>query len=165
MLSAAVVNEYMPQKDGITYVQFEDWHLDEMTNYGFDDLSDAEKLEEKQNIIAQAKEDVAFTIMYHGKPVCVFGCLMFWKGVAEMWSLISDDLRQFPRFLTKCGKTWADICEIVFDLHRLEITVRASDSRATKWAFALGFKHESFMEKYSARREDFNLFVRISHER
>jgi hypothetical protein len=89
---------------------------------------------------------------------------MYWDGVGEMWSLISDDFRQFPIFLTKAGQAWGDICEIAFKLHRLEMTVKASDNRANQWALALGFKHESFMEKYSARREDFNLFVRINHE-
>jgi hypothetical protein len=165
MLSVDMLNQHMPQKEYVTYVDFEARHLDEMTNYGLDDLSDAELLEEKQYIIAQTIDDVAFTILYKGKPICVFGCLQYWNGVAEMWSLISDDFRQFPIFLTKAGQTWADICEIAFNLHRLEITVKDEDCRAIKWAYALGFKHESFMEKYSARREDFNLFVRINHGR
>jgi hypothetical protein len=164
MLSVDMVNQYMPQKPYVTYVNFEARHLDKMTNYGLDDLSDAELLEEKQYIIAQTVDDVAFTCLYKGNPICVFGFMMYWDGVGEMWSLISDDFRQFPIFLTKAGQAWGDICEIAFKLHRLEMTVKASDNRANQWALALGFKHESFMEKYSARREDFNLFVRINHE-
>jgi hypothetical protein len=165
MLSVDMLNKHMPQKEHVTYVDFKARHLDEMTNYGLDDFSDAELLEEKQCIIAQTIDDVAFTILYKGKPICVFGCLQYWNGVAEMWSLISEDFRQFPIFLTKAGQTWADLCEIAFKLHRLEMTVKASDKRATQWASALHFKHESFMEKYSARKENFNLFVRINHER
>lgn len=165
MLTVDMLNQYMPRKSDMQYVAFEDWHLDKMTNYGFDDLSDAEFREEASYIVAQTKEDVAFTLMLKDKPICVFGCLTYWSGVAEMWSLISEDFRQFPILLTKCGQTWADLCEIALKLHRLEMTVKASDERATKWAYALGFKHESFMEKYSAKREDFNLFVRINHGR
>jgi hypothetical protein len=165
ILTVELINQYMPQTPNVHYEVFQEKHLDDMRQYGFDGLSDAELAEEKSYIVAQTIEDAAFTIMYKDKPVCVFGCLLYWNGVAEMWSLISDDIRRFPLFLTKCGRTWADICEVAFKLHRLEITVRASDERATKWAFALGFKHESFMEKYSARREDFNLFVRINHGR
>jgi hypothetical protein len=165
MLTVDLINQHMPYKANMRYVAFEDKHLDEMTNYGFDDLSDAEKREEKQYIIAQTKEDVAFTCLYNDKPICVFGCLIYWDGVAEIWSLISEDFREFPLHLTKCGRVWIDICEIAFKLHRIEITVKASDERATKWANALYFTHESFMEKYSARKEDFNLFVRISHGR
>lgn len=165
MLTVSFVNEYMPQKEYVTYVQFEAWHLDKITDCGFNGLTDAHLLEEKQEVIQQTIDDAAFTMMYKGKPVCIFGCLLFWDGVAEMWSLISNDIRQYPVYLTKAGQAWADICEIVFNLHRLEITVKASDTRATKWAFALGFVHESIMVKYNAEREDFNLFVRINHER
>jgi hypothetical protein len=165
MLSVNNVNKYMPKKEYVTYVQFEAWHLDEIKNFGFEGLSDIEIIKEKESIVDQTIDDVAFTIMYKDKPVCIFGCLKFWDGVAEMWSLISDDIRQFPVFLTKAGQCWADICDIAFNLHRLEITVKASDIRATKWAYALGFKHESLMEKYSAKQENFNLFVRINHER
>jgi len=147
MLTAELINQHMPSTPNVHYVVFEEKHFDDMRQYGFDELSDAELLEEKSYIVAQTKEDAAFTIMYKGKPVCVFGCLIYWDGVAEMWSLISDDIRRFPLCLTRCGRTWADICEIAFNLHRLEITVKASDERETKWAYALGFTHESFMEK------------------
>lgn len=165
MLTVNFVNEHMPKKEYVAYVQFEAWHLDKITDCGFDDYSIDKLSEEKHQIVQQTIDDAAFTIMYKGKPVCIFGCLMFWDGVAEMWSLISDDIRQFPIFLTKAGQTWADICEVVFNLHRLEISVKASDTRATKWAYSLGFVHESTMVKYNAKREDFNLFVRINHER
>ena len=165
MITAELLNQHMPHKDGITYVPFEENHLDEMVNYGFDHLSDAELREEKQYIIAQTTEDLAFTCLYHGKPICVFGCLLYWEGVAEIWSLIAEEFRQLPLYLTKAGQVWCDMCEIALKLHRIEITVKASDERATKWASALYFKHESFMEKYSARREDFNLFVRVNHGR
>jgi hypothetical protein len=165
MMTVDLLNQHMPKIDGIEYVNFEEKHLGQMTNYGFDDFSDAEFCEEVSYIVAQTINDAAFTCIYNGKPICVFGCLLYWEGVAEMWSLISQDFRQFPVLLTKCGQTWADLCEIAFKLHRLEMTVKASDERATKWASALHFKHESFMEKYSARKEDFNLFVRINHGR
>lgn len=165
MLTVNFLNEHLPQKEHFAYVQFEAWHLDKITNCGFDSLSNTDLLEEKQNIIEQARDDAAFTIMYKNKPVCIFGCLIYWSGVAEMWSFISDDIRKSPVFLTKCGRKWAEICDIAFKLHRLEITVNAADVRATKWAYALGFKHEALMEKYSAEHEDFNLFVRINHER
>jgi phage pi2 protein 07 len=160
-----LVNKYMPKKNNIRFVAFEAKHLDEMQCYGFDNLSDADLAEEKNSIVEQTIDDVAFTILYNNKPVCVFGCVIYWEGVAEVWSLISDDLRKFPVFLTKCGQVWCDICEVLFNLHRVEITVKASDKRATKWAPVLGFKHESLMEKYSAKQENFNLFVRINHER
>lgn len=165
MLTVNDVNKYMPKKEYVTYVQFEAWHLDNIKSFGFESLSDDEIMEEKESIIDQAANDLAFTVMYKNKPICVFGCLKYWNGVAEMWALISDDIRKFPVYLTRAGQKWASICNIVFNLHRLEMTVKASDDRATRWAYALGFKHESLMEKYSAKQENFNLFVRINYER
>lgn len=163
MLTVDMLNQHMPKMCGMKYVAFEERHLDEMQNYGFDDLSEAELREEKQYIVAQTKEDVAFTCLLNDKPICVFGCMKYWDGVAEMWSLISDDFRRFPVHLTKCARVFIDMCEIAFKLHRVEMTVLASDKRATKWPLALYFKHEAFMEKYSSKRQDFNLFVRINH--
>jgi len=165
MITIEMLNQHMPKKSNIEFVDFEYEHLNNIGYDWFNGLSDDEVLAEKEYILEQAEQGVAFTCLLNKKPVCVFGCLVYWQGVAELWSVIADEYRKMPIHLTKCGQVWGDICEVVYQLHRLEMTVKASDARANKWAIALGFKHESLMEKFNPKGEDFNLYVRINYGR
>ena len=76
-----------------------------------------------------------------------------------------DTLFYFIWSVNLLKQSGMNMCGIALKLHRVEMTVNASDKRASKWPLALYFKHESFMEKYSAKKQDFNLFVRINHGR
>jgi RimJ/RimL family protein N-acetyltransferase len=62
--------------------------------------------------------------------------------------------------MTKAGIAFIDIVEILFRLHRVQITVKTLDARAIKWAKALGFQSEGILKEYSADKEDYNILRR-----
>jgi hypothetical protein len=109
----------------------------------------------------QARLGLAVTALVHGKPVAMFGCIILWTGVGEMWSIISDDARRYPKQLTIVAKEFSDIVTQSLSLHRLQITVRSDEPRALRWAEYLGFEVEGLMRKYSPDFEDTYILARV----
>jgi ribosomal protein S18 acetylase RimI-like enzyme len=109
----------------------------------------------------QARLGLAVTALVHGKPVAMFGCIMLWTGVAEMWSIISDDARRYPKQLTLVAKSFSDIVAQSLSLHRLQLTVRSDEPRALRWAEYLGFEIEGLMRKYSPDGADTYILARV----
>ena len=56
--------------------------------------------------------------------------------------------------MTKGAFSFFNIAEILFSLHRIQITVISEDKRALAWAHYLGFVSEGLMKEYSADKED-----------
>lgn len=157
------VIEFLPKIKGVTYKQFELSDAFNITNGAFEGYSAQRLIGVKELLESQSKYGFAITCFLYGEPVACFGCAPLWKGVAEMWSVIGNNARTHPIAMTKTGISFADICEIYFHLHRLQITVKTSDKRANSWARAIGFTFESTMKQYSSDSEDYNLMVRIKN--
>lgn len=102
----------------------------------------------------QSRSGPAVTAFYDNIPVAVFGCVILWSGVGEAWSVFSEKARRYPIAMTKGAISFFDIVEILFSLHRLQITVNSNDRRAMAWAKCLKFEPEGLMKAYSADKED-----------
>ena len=102
----------------------------------------------------QSQLGPSVTAFVNSRPVAVFGAVFLWQGVAEAWSLFTQESRRYPIAMTKGAIAFFDICEILFNLHRLQITVKCSDRRAVSWAKYLGFVNEGVMKAYSADKDD-----------
>lgn len=152
--------KHLPEITGVYYLPFTSSHLDELEDAQYYFNSKMGKEHAKTQISNQAECGPAITAFVYGKPAAVFGCVIMWNGVGEMWSIFSDISRRYPFAMTNAAITFCDICEILFHLHRLQITVKTSDSRAMKWAKYLGFIPEGNMKMYSADKEDFTIMGR-----
>jgi RimJ/RimL family protein N-acetyltransferase len=91
----------------------------------------------------------------------MFGLMFHWQGVGEAWSLFAEESRRYPIAMTKGAFAFFDICKILFNLHRIQITVKCDDTRAVRWAKALGFIEEGVMVQYSADKEDTYIMRRL----
>jgi len=144
----------MPHVPGGYYLPFNISHLDNfqgIINYD----SKAISLEDRKHYINfQSQSGPCITAFVYNIPVAVFGCVLLWRGVGEAWSLFAEEARRYPIAMTKGAKSFFDSCQISFNLHRLQITVKTSDKRAVGWAKTLGFESEGIMLKYSADQED-----------
>ena len=96
----------------------------------------------------------AITAFVNNNPVAIFGCVFLWNGVGEAWSLITKESRRYPIAMTKGANAFFDSCQILFNLHRIQITVKCEDKRAVSWAKFLHFKSEGVMKAYSADKKD-----------
>ena len=158
------VTDFLPKFDNVTYDKFDIAHAFNIESGEFEGLSAQKVIGIKDMLEAQSKYGFAITCFYKGEPVACFGCIPLWNGVAEMWSVIGDSARKHPVTMTKVAISFADICEIYFSLHRLQITVKTSDKRAVSWARAIGFISECTMKQYSYDKQDYNLMARINNE-
>lgn len=152
--------EHMPHVKGGYYLPYMPYHLDELDCVEMKTQKAITIAEFKHMINHQANCGPTITAFIYNKPVAIFGATIMWKGVSEFWSLLSEQSRRYPIAMTKAGLTFIDIVEILFHLHRVQITVKTSDTRAMSWAKALKFVPECNMLHYSADKYDYTLFRR-----
>jgi len=148
------LDEYMVKVKNAHYRNYHPDHIEHFKgfdNYGFSSLS---KQNRKQRINYQSTVGPAVTAFYHNDPVAIFGCGILWPGVGEAWSLFDEKAKRYPIAMTKCAIAFFDIVEILFNLHRIQITVVSNDDRAIAWAKTLKFVSEGLMKQYSADKED-----------
>lgn len=154
------VLQNLPHVEGGYFLPFHVDHLDNLDNIdGYIQMLGLEAF--KAQIAGQASRGPVITAFLHGKPVAVFGCGLLWPGVAEVWSLLSEQSKRYPIAMIRASKAFLDICWITFNLHRLQISVKTSDNVAMRFAQALKFEPEGIMAKYSPAQEDFTLFRRL----
>jgi RimJ/RimL family protein N-acetyltransferase len=83
------------------------------------------------------------------------GLFPLWPGVAEAWTLLSEDVKQDHGYwLHKTVRGWLRDQANQYDFHRLQINVDAGDDRAIRWAKVLGFEHEGVMRQYAFNKVD-----------
>lgn len=144
----------MPNVKGAYYLPF---HVDHTNNfegviqYESKSITLADRI---RYMDIQSKSGPAVTAFHNNIPVAVFGCVILWQGVGEAWSMFSEQSRRYPIAMTKGAFAFFDIVQILFSLHRMQITVKSDDKRAVSWATHLGFESEGLMKEYSADKED-----------
>jgi len=126
-------------------------HFKGIEEYGSESITLEDR---KRFVMAQSERGPGVTAFVDNEPVAMFGCVFLWNGVGEAWSLFSEEARRYPIAMTKGGFAFFDSCEILFNLHRIQITVKCSDERAVRWAKMLRFVEEGRMLAYSADKED-----------
>lgn len=161
MIDAELLNQTIRRKAGVRFIPFLPSHLEwlEIDDLGM--LAAARAVDLKAFVAAQSKLGTAVTVLLHGQPVAIFGCVLLWPGCAEAWSILSPQAREHPIHLTRVAKAFMDIAEQSLRLHRLQMTVRCSDLRAVRWALALGFNIEGAMLKYLVDGSDAYIMGRV----
>ncbi len=100
-----------------------------------------------------------------GKPVCMFGCVPLWAGVAELWMITDVNLGSSARTFHRVTKEMFDIYMSELSLVRLQIWIHSQNERAIKWAKALYFEDEGIARNFGPDGADFHLLARLSHGR
>ena len=136
------------------YLPFHESHLDNfegIKEYGSQSITLEDR---KRFIVFQSQCGPCITAFVNNRPVAMFGCVFLWQGVGEAWSLFAEQARRYPVAMTKGAMSFFDSCQILFNLHRIQITVKCDDKRAVRWAQSLQFVEEGVMQKYSADQDN-----------
>lgn len=152
---AIQLNEQINRPPGVIFVPYAPDHSTyiQTKNQDVQAISNVTSL---QGMIEdQAAVGEAITVLHHDIPVAVFGLVPIWKGLAEVWFIPDEALRQFPLFMLRSARAFIDIASISYDLHRQQITVRCDDERAIRFAYAIGFSNEGRLEQYGPDQMDF----------
>jgi hypothetical protein len=159
-ISQEHLDEYMPKVKGVTYHAFKYEHLNNFEGLSDDTAFQVSQHDRKRRVVYQSQCGPCITAMYNNIPIAIFGTVIIWDGLGEAWSLFSEKARRYPIAMTKGANTFFDICEILFSLHRIQITVRSTDRRAVSWARCLGFKSEGLLKEYSTDKTDYYIMRR-----
>jgi hypothetical protein len=149
------------KRRGVFFMPFAPTHIQRINVETEDVLVVANKDEVESLITAQASMGPAVTVFMNAEPVAVFGFVSIWPGVSEAWLVPDERLRSIPMTLTRIGKKVMDIAKISMGLHRIQLTVRTTDKRAERWAYAIGFSQEAVMRKYGPDGIDYFLMSRV----
>ena len=151
----------MPEVRHGYYLPFHEDHLHDfkgIEEYGSKSITFEDR---KRFVTFQSQCGPCITAFVNRRPVAMFGLVFFWKGMGEAWSLFTEESRRYPIAMTKGANAFFDSCQILFNLHRIQITVKCNDKRAVSWAKYLNFTEEGKMIAYSADKEDTYIMRRI----
>ena len=102
----------------------------------------------------------AWSLFVDGKLVCCIGLGYLFRGVAEVWSLMTPRADSYGRILHR-------ICKIIdevqrdLELHRIQCNVLAGSERNIKWALSLGFCPEGLAKWMGPNKEDMIRFAKL----
>ncbi len=107
-------------------------------------------------------KDEAVTLLYRGEPIAIFGWPVIHPGVACIWGLVSELVRECPiAFHKACLNILSNLFKEL-KLHRLHMTVKDGYSEGMDWAEAIGFQYEGTMKKYGPDGSDYCIFARYA---
>jgi hypothetical protein len=123
--------------------------------------SDPESIERRIGQLLSGQLDgQAVTIFNGDQRICVLGFSRLWSGVAEVFSVTSDDIIPVRFKFHKMVVGLIESTAICQSIHRMQFSVREGYPRAVRWAGALGFNLEGRMSKYGPDRADHFLYAR-----
>jgi hypothetical protein len=101
-------------------------------------------------------------ILPNGRVGCIVGGILSWPGVARVWAITTVSLDQHP-----VGASKAVLALILngvqyYNIHRLEMTVKADYLAGIKWAQFFGFEAEGLLRSYGQDKSDYLIFGRLS---
>ena len=89
--------------------------------------------------------------------VACAGVIEKWKGSGLVWSLLSNDMKEYRFGVHRAVKRFLNS----YIVDRLECTVDPTSVHAVHWARRLGFQYESTMPKYAPNGSTMDMYVRI----
>tara|TARA_R110001592_G_scaffold210378_2_gene461872 strand:+ start:135 stop:644 length:510 start_codon:yes stop_codon:yes gene_type:complete len=155
------LDKYMPKVKGVSYENYHPDHIELFKGLDIHGVSLLSQQNRKQGVNYQSTIGPTITALHNNNPIAIFGCCILWAGVGEAWAVFDEKARRYPIAMTKGAFTFFDIVEILFSLHRLQITVVSKDKRAVAWAKYLGFISEGLMKQHSADKKDTFMMRRI----
>lgn len=106
----------------------------------------------------------SYTALWDGKIVGVFGILIMWKGVGELWLILTKDSnRKGAHGLVALDIIRKKVDEIIKDnnIVRAQATVRVDFPKGIQMLVVLGFEVEGRLRKYTPDGCDVYRFARI----
>lgn len=101
------------------------------------------------------------TVMEDGLPIAAAGVVPQWKGVGELWALLSENTRDRPIKLCKVTAKIIEIIQQEGNYHRLQAIVLKDFTSSIRWMKHLGFQCEGLLRQYGVDKRDFYRFARI----
>ncbi len=102
-----------------------------------------------------------YTCLIDDDPIAVLGWSFLFPGVVDLWSIISDRVREYPKSFYKFVMSLMEMGHENIGIYRFQMTVQEGHQDLIRWAEALRMKCEGFMEKFGPNKENFFIFARV----
>lgn len=142
----------------LTVVDFKEGHMDLMPRMRY---TAVEKDELVNRLMRLKSTAVIKTIIFHDMAIGIVGISPLNNGVAEVFSILTDNIKFIPILFHKTMKTLLQSYIDLMKLHRVQCTVREGYESGIKWANSLGFTAECLMKKYGPDKQNYWLFARV----
>lgn len=119
-------------------------------------------IEKKIERLIDEKDGMAFTIFHREQVIAIVGHSELWRGVAEVWSVTSDDIIPVRFSFQKLILGMLDTFQEGRNYTRVQFTVREGYAPAQRWAESLGFELEGTLVKYGPDGADHYMYARIA---
>jgi len=127
-------------------------------------LNEAVKLSGDKQLVpfsSVARLGHAYTGAKAGRPMCSFGVMQMWPGVAEMWLIPDANLTTVARPFHRATKEFIDICMDELQLVRLQVTVCVLNGPADKWIKRLHFNEEGILRRFGPEGADYKMYAKL----
>ena len=137
--------------------EFKDSDVDDMV------IRDVYETSSKEIFLKLARSTASFSIVSikTQQVVCSISVMQFFRRVAEISMLCSNDFLSEKKDAIKFLRKGVDFVMDEFELDRVQCTIKASIPLAKKWISVLGFSEEGLMRKYGSDGSDHILFAKV----
>jgi hypothetical protein len=112
-----------------------------------------------RTIYASDFSDV-YTIFDEGGEMGIVGCTPIWPGVANMWTLLGEDIKREPKAFSLLVGVLIEEMFAKHNLRRADAHVRVGYSNGVSWIEKFGFVREGVMRRYLPDGADAYLYAR-----
>ncbi len=100
------------------------------------------------------------TVFNNGRVISIVGLIPLNAGVAEVWTVPSERIKEVPLGYTRYVKALISAYSTFMNLHRLQMSVEEGFEMGLRWAKLLGFEVEGLMKKYGPDQKNHLLMGR-----
>lgn len=112
--------------------------------------------------LSKEKTNLCYTMYDKSGPIAILGCSFIFPCVCDLWSILSDRIKIYPKEFCKLIREFLAKGEKLHGIYRYQMVTRAQNPELVKWAQFLGMKCEGLMHKFGPDKSDFLLFARVS---
>ncbi len=114
-------------------------------------------------LVQKESRGPAWTVMVDDRIIACGGVVIIWKGVGAAWIVFSETMPTHGLWMTRMTKRVLEDAVRIYNLHRLETMVEASNERYRRWVKVLGFTPENGVARaYTTDKKDTTRFERIT---
>lgn len=140
-----------------TVSPFKRWHVDFLLESG--DAEGGMTIIDSATLWEMEKQPNCRTVAWNGTPIMCGGTLFQWPGRALAWAFLNAQTGRHMVVATRVAKRL-----VAWPKGRVDCTVRADFQPGLRWIEMLGFRAESYHEKYGPLGEDHIGFVRFNED-
>ena len=111
-------------------------------------------------LLAVSKQFPTYTFVIKNQPICYFGIVPMWEGVAECWMVPGELIAKYPVAFYKASKLVFEEFIDYYKLERLQMTCAVINEMSFNWLKRMGFKEEGVFKKY-AKGQDFYIMAKV----